>query len=68
MDHANRAPRGDWRGDHEETRVERAVKSVKKAWRGDKPLHEPEDENKRLRRALGQTPGRTHAADETDTK
>ncbi len=54
MDRENSAPRGDWKGERENRDDRRAERG---AWKGEKPTHPNEqDENKRLRRDLGQSP------------
>ena len=58
MDQENKNPRGDWKGENEAGRDKDAADAMKDgAWKGETPLRADDmEENKRLRRDLGQSP------------
>ncbi len=57
MDVQNLAPRGDWKGDHEEGTGQGTLNKMKNIWKGEKPMRADDmEENRRLRRDLGQSP------------
>ena len=56
MDRENMKPRGDWKGMGEEGQKAPGA-NPDETWKGEKPMHEEgTDDNKNLRRDLGQNP------------